>query len=1430
MDSLRRARRHVRGGGFAVSTALVAALIGGLLGSPSGQAAAAVPSPTPTTTSAVETPAPTPSETEEPSEGVDPTETATPEPSDSSSPALPTDDPDTADAGVPVPTTAPVPGETPAGEASSPTTDAPAPDPHSWEEQPRAGPFSARAEFGILAAGVPDAPTQLAIETFEQNQANVPTGIATYPTSGAARYTAAAFWQSTSNCTGVLTNYDAVFPGNTYCSTLLGLGTLPQRQTRRMADVLGQVSAGVVGGATTAVNQSSATTRANHALAATTAATISSSANQIVIESAAPTGIAPTASRYYTLGLDMVGDECGSTQAQLDMFLLIGTTPRQLTASALNACALTGNLYTSPTISTTNPVDVAWGASVKAARLTADTAVLLTAAEATAARVRVTNRTGAVNGNVFAIDNVRLLDATPALDVAFAPASVPAGTVSTLTYTVTNTSEAAAKPDWSFSNSLPAGLVVAPTPAVGGTCANSTGTAFTVAAAAGGSTVSAVGGDLVAGTTSCTVTVNVLSTSVGSYTVGQADLTTPLLDDTTATLAVTAATTITVRKNIVSRASSTDQFTLSLRNGTTVLASATTTGTATGLQAAQVNRYIVQPNTTYTIHEAPVSGAGLAYGSSYECVRGGTVVAAGANPAGTITTPADQGAEIVCTFTNTTQTVRLACDTNHFYSVSPAGALVQGDIVSGTTTTVGSWSAATSSNALGIGAGGTIAYSIDRSSDGTDVTSVLKWSAGGGFQTLPSSSFATVAGGTEITGSIVAGAVDLSGQRYVFGKFANSQFYLWSFTESNPTATRFAFLGSFPTGSAPNGNGDIAFDARGNLYVLGATSDTSNSAAIFTVTAAALAAGTGGTLAVGASTSKVLAGTDTSPTFGSVNGIAFTPRGTAYLSSTTSAYEFDPTTWTRVPNTPRVAIDSTDLAGCTSPSTLTVQKNIVGRAATADQFQLTASNGAVTIATATTTGSAVGRQPAQIGPVPVVTGTSVTISEAMATGSTSVIGIYTTIYECWADGVRLATGTTTTGSVTIPARLSAQVVCTYFNSPRAASSVTVTKLVQDPVSGVTQPSAGWTLGVSAAATAGAATVLPSEAPQQQSDAAGTAVWSVLFSAVTARATLTISEVQRTGFTFVSGSCTVNGVATPVSFSTSSSGIVSGTIAGVQSASTVACTMTNRPTASLTLVKIVSSGSALPTDWVLSAVGPTGALPGPSGRSGSAQATAVPVTPGLPYRLGESAGSLVYVQTGAWQCVTGTGQQVAVSSAGDVVAPSSSTVTCTVTNATASITLLKQVQSPQTGFQPANFRVTATPAAISGGVVPTESRLGADYSATGNPSSTFEVRPGHSYTLTEAAADPARPLAYRQLRLERLVGSTWTPVSSATVTAPAAGQAAIYRFVNAPVLPPQLPLTGGTGTDVYLYTGSAVLVLALALAVWHGRRRTRRSAF
>ncbi|MEU6576542.1 chaplin [Streptomyces sp. NPDC046805] len=122
------------------------------------------------------------------------------------------------------------------------------------------------------------------------------------------------------------------------------------------------------------------------------------------------------------------------------------------------------------------------------------------------------NGQGDSYGNDHAFDNIRILDATPQLDKAFTPATIDQGGTSTLTMTVTNTSELAAKNDFAFTDSMPAGVRVASSAKASTTCGDGT-----VSAAAGGSSIALSGGDLAAGQKSCTVTVDVTADKAGTY-------------------------------------------------------------------------------------------------------------------------------------------------------------------------------------------------------------------------------------------------------------------------------------------------------------------------------------------------------------------------------------------------------------------------------------------------------------------------------------------------------------------------------------------------------------------------------------------------------------------------------------------------------------------------------------------------------------------------------------------------------------------------------------------------------------------------------------------------------------------------------------------------------------------------------------------------
>ncbi|RKT35947.1 LPXTG-motif cell wall-anchored protein [Microbacterium sp. AG1240] len=1363
----------------------------------------------------------------------------------------------------------------PADAVPSPSTDAPTSDssstpdpsssPSSGTQRAARGPPLARAAneggVSILAAGVPLAPTPVWTEDFEgvSGTAAAPLG-----SSLGNAYTADAFWLAYGQCNGVLAEYATT--DASLSSICTATSQASRNNIRRLADALGQLRLGVPGAATadtaTATGTSTTTpnggSQGNRALTEWTESQTGTAGQTLMLgrSAGAPSlGIAASGPRYYVARLDMGEASCAfGTRAQVTLGLAVGTgaTP-SMTSRAFSPCTeTTARWYTSPAL------QGGWnlgGNGVAVGTFTSDASLLLTAAQAAQLRPVVRNNNLASGGNDLAVDNLRILDATPTLDKAFASDTVVAGTPTTLTFTITNTSELAAKSDWSFSDALPTGLVVAPSPSVGGTCANATGAAYSVQATAGSGTIAASGGDLAAGAVSCTVTVNVVANTPGTYVNGPSNVTTVLNAPENATLVVEAPARLTILKNVTGRAIVGDQFRLALSQGATEIATATTLGAATGVQTQRVGPIAVARGATYTISESIVSTATLnTYVTSYQCVRGTTTIATGTSVSGPITIPDEPGAEIVCTFTNTPQPASLYCDGTYFYGVRSNGSIVQVNATStaAPTQVAGAVTSATDVNALGVSGDGSSAIAIDRATNSAgNAGAVVNYTIVSGALQATRTTLTTAQGafldraGATLDGTIIAGAVDPLNGRFVVGKSAAGSVRLWEYT---PTAlnngSRFLYLGQVATGTTAGENGDVSFDAQGNLHIVQTAADSSN-VGMFSVSRESLVAATGGTIPATATVRRALSGTDSGFALTAVNGMAFSPAGTVYLGNATVAYQFDPVTWVRVPNSPRATIGTTatgagatDLAACASPSTLSLEKNVVGRVNAADQFRLALASGspAVESSTAVTSGTATGVQAGRIAPTPVQINTSVTISETMASGSASQLSAYTSVYECWADGVRLFTGTEKSATITIPNRLSVGVACTFTNSPAPFATVRVTKIVEDWRGAARTPTPGWTMTTTAAANAGSTvSILPSRNPSQQTGADGSATWQVLFGAASHRGRVTVAETTQTGYRYQSLVCTVNGTAGATTVTTTGDQVRGALNVDIAPGATVECVYTNRPVATLTLVKNVSYGSAAPSAWQLSATRSLAtALPGPTGAGGSGTVNAVTVSADTPYRLAEAGGPATYVQVGAWDCVTAAGAAVPVSSAGDLTLTRATAVTCTVTNATASVVLLKNVQSPQTGFQPSTWNLTATPAALAG--LGATTVAGADYAATGNPASTFDVRPGHAYTLTEALAQTGTRLAYQQLRVEvRQPNGSWTPVATASsgaasITAPAAGQTAVYRFVNAPVQPATLPLTGGTSTDAFLLGGSAVLVLALALAVWHGRRRTRRSAF
>ncbi len=112
-------------------------------------------------------------------------------------------------------------------------------------------------------------------------------------------------------------------------------------------------------------------------------------------------------------------------------------------------------------------------------------------------------------GGATASDVLTVLD-RPTVAKAFSPASIVPGGLSTLTITLINSNTSTNVSGVAFTDTYPSNLVNAATPAAGTTCGG------TLTAAGGGNSIALSGGTIPAGG-SCTVTVNVTSSTTGSY-------------------------------------------------------------------------------------------------------------------------------------------------------------------------------------------------------------------------------------------------------------------------------------------------------------------------------------------------------------------------------------------------------------------------------------------------------------------------------------------------------------------------------------------------------------------------------------------------------------------------------------------------------------------------------------------------------------------------------------------------------------------------------------------------------------------------------------------------------------------------------------------------------------------------------------------------
>lgn len=364
--------------------------------------------------------------------------------------------------------------------------------------------------FGFLVApaahatpgtpGVPGNPVVIFTENFENRAAASNIRLDTYTGATGQTYTADSYWLSAPACNGMVIDPSTPYSGTDCNSLTPAQATRHFQATKDLVNVLG-----TVGG--------SANPAANAGVSAYTEG--DGPANAIEFQTATPITLPAATGRFVTFGVDAAALNCKQdyvrpnveTDPLLAFYLKDSTGEQSVSNQPIDVCADgTPHFINRPSSNNT----------ARAGSYIADGSLLM---KGDSFDIVLRNVLGNWMGNDHAFDNIKVMDTTPQLDKNFSPVDVPVNGTSTLTFTVTNTSELAAKNGWSFTDNLPAGLTLASPAAAATTCPGGAVTALE------GSTSVGMSGNLNAGMASCTVTVNVTSAIAGAYTNGPGNVT-----------------------------------------------------------------------------------------------------------------------------------------------------------------------------------------------------------------------------------------------------------------------------------------------------------------------------------------------------------------------------------------------------------------------------------------------------------------------------------------------------------------------------------------------------------------------------------------------------------------------------------------------------------------------------------------------------------------------------------------------------------------------------------------------------------------------------------------------------------------------------------------------------------------------------------------
>jgi uncharacterized repeat protein (TIGR01451 family) len=342
----------------------------------------------------------------------------------------------------------------------------------------------------LAAVAGPSDPRVVLDEDFENGVGDQPVLLDAYRGATGTAYAADPAWLRA--CNGVVLSWSAPQTAREAadCTRQVATNEFAYSRIRQLARALAPLGGQGAG--------------TNHALAGYTDGE-DPGAGRVELATTRPVALGgPATSRFLAARLDTASVNCEFGGARLRVLVAPAGGAEVPLGPALDSCGSGGTVVV--------PAPPGSGASDADVRVASHStpAVLLDAATA---GLVVRNANGSGMGNDTAFDNIRLLDVTPRLTTSFTPEVVATGETSRLTFTVTNTSELAEKRGWSFVDTLPAGLVVAPSPGLRNTCEDTT-----TGGATPGSGELQVQGTIDEGQRSCTISVDVVAGTSGRYT------------------------------------------------------------------------------------------------------------------------------------------------------------------------------------------------------------------------------------------------------------------------------------------------------------------------------------------------------------------------------------------------------------------------------------------------------------------------------------------------------------------------------------------------------------------------------------------------------------------------------------------------------------------------------------------------------------------------------------------------------------------------------------------------------------------------------------------------------------------------------------------------------------------------------------------------